>query len=278
MRPVFRSARTRTTLPDRPVYQIPLPAPSKSSCIKLISGWIKDNSEGSNSAISGTVASDGERVPLASPLNGDTQASASYSSTSTPVSRRAPLPDPNPIANYVFELVSEYIAREKREYMAKSKWAIKGREALSKDLGEIEATFCVSKGGASAYAAELVPTFLVLRRQFNLPKSTLPPAIIEPYLDILPAPPDPDDVPYREPTVASTTAKLYVNPRLDDIAAYEVLEEMAESAREDAEAQIQEQEEQLDVLIGMVDQIEKRVSDLVPCPAYLDRPVWLIVS
>lgn len=146
--------------------------------------------------------------------------------------------------------------------MLKSKWAIKGRDSLSKDLGEIEAAVCFGKNGTSTHAPELIPTFLVLRRSFNLPKSTLPTAIVEPYLDILPAPPDPDDVPYREPSVANITARLYVNPRLDDIAAYEVLEELIDSEREIIEASGAGEVERAEWLSGLIDQIEKRVSQL----------------
>lgn len=144
--------------------------------------------------------------------------------------------------------------------MLKSKWAIKGRDSLSKDLGEIEAAVCLGKNGSSQHAAEFIPAFLVLRRSFNLPKSTLPPAVIEPYLDILPAQPDPDDVPYREPSVANITARLYVNPRLDDIAAYEVLEELIDSEREIVEASGAGKVERAEWLAGLIDQIEKRVS------------------
>lgn len=144
--------------------------------------------------------------------------------------------------------------------MIKGKWAVKGRDALGKDLGEIESAACLAKGGLSAHTPELVPAFLELRRFFNLPKSPLPMTVIEPYLDVLPAPPDADDVPYREPSVANITAKLYMNPRLDDAAAYGVLEELMDSERESAEANGVEGSEQELYLTGLVDQIKKRVS------------------
>lgn len=152
--------------------------------------------------------------------------------------------------------------------MLKCKWAVKGRDALSKDLGDIESSVCLGKGGASPHASELIPAFLVLRRSFNLPKSTLPISVIEPYLDLLPAPPDEDDVPYREPSVANITAKLYMNPRLEDDAAYEVLEELIDSEREIAEASGAEDAEKAEYLVGLVNQIAKRVSQQISWVEY----------
>lgn len=143
--------------------------------------------------------------------------------------------------------------------MLKCKWAIKGREALSKDLSEIESATCLGKGGASPHAGELIPIFLVLRRSHNLPKSSLPISIIEPYLDLVPAPPDEDSIPYREPSVANTTAKLYVNPRLDDTAAYEVLEELLDSERELVAESEADDAKKAEYLTEQVDLIQKRV-------------------
>jgi hypothetical protein len=159
------------------------------------------------------------------------------------------------------ELISEYLAREKREYMIKSKWAKSGREQLGKDLGEIEASTCLaSKGQSSSQASILLPVFLLLRRSFALPRSALPSNITDPYIDLIPAPPDPDDVPFREPTVQTTTATLYVNPRLDDMAALEVVEELVESEREVVEGEGATREQMIDWVTGLVEQVEKRVS------------------
>ena len=171
---------------------------------------------------------------------------------------------PSSMAAYVLELVSEYISREKREYMLKCKWAVKGREALAKDLGEIESTICMAKGGPSPVAQHLIPTFLVLRRTYGLPQSPLPAEVIEPYYDILPAPPDGDNE-YREPTVSNTTASLYVNPRLDVTAAAQVLEELIENEREKAiEARLPEVEIQ-EIIADLVGQVAKRVRPSVGC-------------
>jgi hypothetical protein len=166
----------------------------------------------------------------------------------------SPLPlsvanDPNPIANYALELVSEYLSREKREHMLKAKWAKSGREQLGKDLGDIESAFKTSQ--------ILIPIFLVLRRTFVLPPSPLPTDYIDQYLDILPAPPDPDDVPFREPSVQSTTATLYVNPRMSDEAAAVVVSELVESEKEKLEGATDEEKERW---IGeQIDAVAKRV-------------------
>lgn len=172
-----------------------------------------------------------------------------------------PAYDPNPLASYAMELVSEFLMREKREWMMKSKWAKTGREQLGKDLGDIESAVCLSnKNTASPSAQTLLPVFLLLRRTLTLPPSPLPPSIVEPYLDILPAPPDPDEVPFREPTMQTTTASLYVNPRLADAAALEVLEELLENERESVEAAGATREQTANWLIGQIESVEKRVS------------------
>ncbi|WVQ86161.1 hypothetical protein IAT38_008329 [Cryptococcus sp. DSM 104549] len=171
-------------------------------------------------------------------------------------------PDQQILANYAMELISEYLTREKREHMLKSKWAKSGRAQLSKDLGEIEASLCMaSKSSASFLAPILLPTFLLLRRTFALPPSPLPQAVVEPYIDILPAPPDPDDVPFREPTVGTTTAALYVNPRLEAGKAYEVLEELVEFEREKVEGAGGGWGEVVEWVGGVVESVQKRFPD-----------------
>ena len=111
--------------------------------------------------------------------------------------------------------------------MLKSKWARSGRDQLGKDLGEIEQALClVSKQQPSPLAPTLVPVFLSLRRTFLLPTSPLPPKLVDAFIDLLPPPPDGDDVPFREPSIQTATNALYVNPRLNDSAAFEVLQEL----------------------------------------------------
>jgi hypothetical protein len=167
------------------------------------------------------------------------------------------------LAAYALELVSELLTREKREYMIKQKWAKSGRESLGKDLGDIESSLCLAnKSTPSPHASALLPVFLGLRRTYALPKSPISPAVIEPYLDLLPIPPDPDDVPFREPTVQTTTAALYVNPRLDDVSAYEVLEELIANEQEKVEAEGALPDEVKSWLTELISGVEKRVSDI----------------
>lgn len=174
LRPAFRSAKSKTTLPPHPIHQIPLPAPNRSAVAKLL---------------------------------------ASYTRGSTPTT-----PNPSSLTAYALELVSEYLLREKREFMLKTKWAKSGRDQLSKELSDLEDAF-------GRTHPDLMPIFLVLRRTFGLALSSYD----EEYRDMLPAPPDPD---FLEPTVTSTTASLYVNPRLSDSAAEVVLLELIESEKE----------------------------------------------
>lgn len=297
LRPAFRSAKARAFLPLRPYYHIPLPAPTKSACTKLISSFAKDVELGGSSAAAAHASSSAPLTPTSlgfspagekgyfmsrrsghAPVSPLTSGSARENSPMTPISVLPPLlnpsspsapssipplpPDPNPVANYAMELVSEYLTREKREWMLKSKWAQKGRDQLGKDLGEMEASLCLhGKNAASPLAPVLLPIFLLLRRTYALPPSPLPRAITDPYLDILPAPPDPDEVPFREPTVQTTTAQLYVNPRLDAAAAVVVLEELIEAEKEKAEAEGGSNDEIIKWTVGLVDQVAKRFPD-----------------
>jgi len=174
----------------------------------------------------------------------------------------APPPtDPTPIESYTLELVSEWLTREKREYMFKNKWAKAGREQLSKDLMDIETALCVtSKGMPTPHSGVLLPVFLLLRRTYSLPATPLPPAIVGSAYDMLPMPPEPDSVPLAEPTVSSTTASLYVNPRLPDREALDIIEELLESEREKGLNANVSEEKTLAWLLGQVDQVQKRVS------------------
>lgn len=111
--------------------------------------------------------------------------------------------------------------------MLKTKWARSGRDQLGKDLGEIEQTLCLAgRQQPGPLAPTLVPVFLALRRIFLLPESPLPAKLIDAFIDSVPAPPDPDDVPFREPSIQTATGSLYVNPRLDDSDAFDILQEL----------------------------------------------------
>jgi hypothetical protein len=70
----------------------------------------------------------------------------------------------------------------------------------------------------------LLPVFLELRRTFLLPPSPLPAKLVDAFVDQLPTPAQ--EEPFREPTLQSATSALYVNPRLEDFAALDVLEEL----------------------------------------------------
>ncbi|ORY31294.1 hypothetical protein BCR39DRAFT_527314 [Naematelia encephala] len=272
LKSAFRSAKARTNLPPRPNYPIPLPAPSKSVCIKLLNAFAKDFESVPSAPVTPAFSPAGEKSYFArrtpySPANSavggspKTPHSTLPPSLGSPSSQSAVLDDPNPLANYALELVSEYLTREKREQMAKAKWAKSGRDQLSKDLGEIEAATCMIKSAAGPQASKLLPIFLLLRRTFALPASPLPAGITEPYLDILPAPPDPDDVPLREPTVQTTTAALYVNPRLDDARALDVIEELVETEKEHVESMGATYDEMVDWVVAQVENVKKRFPD-----------------
>ncbi|WVF67778.1 hypothetical protein IAT40_002539 [Kwoniella sp. CBS 6097] len=290
LRPAFRSAKARTQLPSRPLYPIQLPAPSKSSCIKLLSSMIKEVDAGGPVSAASYIQAHAPASPALANQSPSAErsyflskrgASASPTTNSafrdrspqTPLSALPPplnspgvpakaLPDPNIIANYTMELVSEFLTREKREHILKSKWAKSGRDQLGKDLAEIETAVClVGKNKPSQHAPTLLPVFLLLRRTFALPPSSLHPSITEPYMDILPAPPDPDDVPFREPSVSTTTASLYVNPRLDDVAAMAFLEELVEFEKEGVESAGASREEAAEWLENLIDSVQKRFPD-----------------
>ncbi|WRT70792.1 uncharacterized protein IL334_007791 [Kwoniella shivajii] len=289
LRPAFRSAKLRTLLPSKPLYPIQLPAPSKATCIKLIQSLAREVEAGGPVVAAGHTVGGFSSPTTYSPSNERTHflsrkgASASPTTTSmslgnspqTPLAflppplhspgsgdARMPQANPNALTNYTMELISEFITREKREHIAKSKWAKSGREQLGKEVGDIESALCLSsKSSPTALTPTLIPIFLLLRRTFALPRSPLPLNITEPYLDILPAPPDPDDVPFREPTVQTTTASLYVNPRLEDAAAAVVIEELVETEKENVHNAGGTGQELVKWLVNMIDSVEKRFPD-----------------
>jgi hypothetical protein len=84
---------------------------------------------------------------------------------------------------------------------------------------------------------------------------------MDPYLDILPTEPDSDNIPFREPTVGSVTAQLYVNPRLNDDAALAVLEELLDGEKEKVDSVGGSREDAEDYYASLVDSVEKRVSE-----------------
>ena len=162
------------------------------------------------------------------------------------------------VADYAQELLSEYATRERREYMLRCKWARSGREQLGKDIGEMEQALCLlSRQQPSPMAPALLPVFLILRRTYLLPPSTLPPKLVEAFIEQLPPPAH--EEPFREPTLQSTTSSLYVNPRLDDSAAYRVLDELI-VYETDILKNAHREHELLSTLRGLIDSIKLRVS------------------
>lgn len=173
--------------------------------------------------------------------------------------------DPAPVESYALELISEFLTREKRDYMLKNKWVKMGRDQLGKDLADIEMSLCViGKSYPGPNAPSLMPVFLQVRRTFALPASPLPAKVLEPFYGMLPSQPDPDSIPLREPSVSSTTASLYVNPRLPDVEALDLIEELLENEREKGINADVSQEKTIAWLDGLVDQMVKRVSHASP--------------
>lgn len=261
-------------MPTRSVYPIPLPAPSKSACIKLLNAFIRDVDQAGATAATSYMAPPGQGLSSSrkkSPLIGGPSGTSPGSPVNSPGSpvrtTNLALPvDQTPIENYTHELISEWLTREKREYMAKNKWAKSGRDQLHKDLLDIETALCVSgKGAPSKHTPELLPVFLLLRRTYSLPATTLPNSVIGSAYEMLPMPPEPDGVPLAEPTVSSATAQLYVNPRLPDTAALDAIEELLESEREKGMNADVSVEKTISWLLGQVEQIQKRVRISVYC-------------
>lgn len=235
-------------MPPQPLFPITLPAPSKTGCVKLIQSFAADTGVSPSTYFSrrGFAGSSTDSSSPKSPIS-----PLPLSPTSLPA-------DPNRLAEYTQELVTEFLTREKREYMLKTKWARSGREQLSKDLGDIELSLClVSKQQPGPLAQALVPVFLELRRTFLLPNSPLPTKLIDAFVDLLPAPPDPDDIPFREPSLQTATSSLYVNPRLDDTAAFGILQELVTYEKEIL--QERGMEDVSSALVQIVEYVEKRV-------------------
>ncbi|WVR08687.1 hypothetical protein IAU60_005745 [Kwoniella sp. DSM 27419] len=293
LRPASRSARARTLLSARPLFAIPLPAPSKQTCIKWITSLCKEVE--ANGTLAGSRYIQSQIPPshtsnfsvhlspqldkgyFGSKRSALSPTSNALTSDASPLQATSPLPPPlhtsgglgsasqtdsDIVASFTLELVSEYLTREKREHILKSKWAKTGREQLGKDLADIESATCLaSKGRPATFAPTLLPIFLTLRRTFALSRSTLHPSVIDPYLDILPAPPDPDTVPFREPTVSSTTASLYVNPRMDDASASAVLEELVEYEKESVRNEGASFDQTVAWIVGLIEEVQKRFPD-----------------
>lgn len=125
----------------------------------------------------------------------------------------------------------------------------------------MEQALCLlSRQQPSPMAPALLPVFLTLRRTFLLPPSNLPPKLVDAFIEQLDPPAH--EEPYREPTLQSTTSSLYVNPRLDDSAAFRVLEELI-VYETDMLKNAQRDNEVPSTLLGLIDNVKLRVSSRI---------------
>lgn len=125
------------------------------------------------------------------------------------------------IANYTLEVMSEYVVKEKRDYMRSEKWLKTGRKSLSRDVDDIEDKLGISGSGRQG-ALRLVQIFDLMRRLHNLEPAAKVNASFTPM-----AIPDESEA-YYPPTAQSVTSALYCNPRLDTAKAVNVLLELVD--------------------------------------------------
>ena len=140
------------------------------------------------------------------------------------------------LAGYAFELLSEYIVREKRDYMRAEKWTKSGKKQLSRDIDEIEDKMCLAstfKSGSSSSDTPLensvlLPILDVLRRIHALDT-------VASKTSALPAGKEfnPIDIPeweeaYLPPTVQTITSALYVQPPLSTLRAVDCVMELVD--------------------------------------------------
>lgn len=189
---VVRMVRGKFLLPDGQAgrCRVPLPAPGKGKVIALL-----------------------KEQALLQAQSQDQASSSSSSSSTSPFTG---------LAGYTFELVSEYITREKRDSMRSEKWTKSGRKQLGRDLDEIEDKLCfpgsVAKTGAAAAEGPenpgLLRVFDVLRRIHALDPVGSKTSTMTGGRDFQPVDiPDWDDA-YLPPTVQTVTSALYVQPPL----------------------------------------------------------------
>lgn len=182
LKAVIRTVKRKCLLPEQAVHRLAQPPPNKSKCISAIQSFVFP---------SATTSSATDNLDEA-------------------------------IAAYALEILSEYVVKEKRDYMRSEKWIKSGRKTLSKDLNDIEDKLSsMFSGNAKQGSSPLLPIFDVLRRLYNLePASkanTFTPMTI---LD--------ENEAYYPPTAQSVTSALYCNPRLDTPKAVDVLLELVD--------------------------------------------------
>ncbi|GHJ87683.1 hypothetical protein NliqN6_4085 [Naganishia liquefaciens] len=181
LKAVIRVVKKKFLLPDHAVHRLPAPPQNKSKCISSIQSF-------SSSIPSGSAASD------------------ELDQT---------------IASYTMEVMSEYVVKEKRDYMRSEKWLKTGRKSLSKDVNDIEDKLTNSGSGQQG-TLRLLQTFDLLRRLHNLEppangSTTFTPTTI----------PEENEA-YFPPTAQSVTSALYCYPRLDTARAINVLMELVD--------------------------------------------------
>lgn len=238
LKSVIRVVKAKYLLPTRPVHQVQLPAPSKSRCIALLQGF---HSSPPVSTSYSTGAGSSPTSPTI-PLVRDPPPYISPSRPSKPGTNGSADKDDKAWSAFAMELLSEYLTRERREYMSKEKWIKSGRKALSKDMNEIEDKLCFApspsqegafksrrtkSGGALAQNPSLIPIFDVLRRIYNLEQPPGQKAILT-GSEYAPINIPDEDEPYFPPTPQTVTSALYCNPRLKVEPAIGVIMELVD--------------------------------------------------
>lgn len=238
-------------MPQVATHRIALPAPNKGRMLALLQLFA------ANPGRTGTMDTDSGLAPSFSASSGTTDA------TSTNQNGYICPGLSTPLATFAFELLSEFLTREKRENMRAEKWFKSGRKTVSRDIDELEDRMCFAPAGASGgqFAAlrgnssnssrkksvagmlasgqvenqELLPVFELLRRIYLLePRgggplrgqdAVLPPGLQPVYLPEM-------DEPYLPPTVQTITSALYVSPPLPTVEAVEVIMELVDHEKD----------------------------------------------
>lgn len=271
LKSVIRMVKRKFLLPihphAHPTQIVPLPAPGKSRCIALLQTFAAAVNAPPGSFGASASSPTTPTTPSAFSFARDPPPYASSSQSKSPVSTSSPLSrgaragdssasdnirDEKALAAYALELLSEFVTREKREYMRSEKWIKSGRKTLSKELNEIEEKLCFSytpstsagspagsssapggrarrtKSGAALAANPcLLPIFEVVRRTFNLEPPIGQSAILSGANLGTIAVPDEDES-YFPPTPQSVTSALYCNPRLDTEPAVDIILELVD--------------------------------------------------
>jgi hypothetical protein len=181
LKAVIRIVKRKFLLPEHAVHRLAAPPQNKSKCLATIQSF-------ASSIASGSTA-------------GDTVDET--------------------IAAYTLEVMSEYVVKEKRDYMRSEKWLKTGRKSLSRDVNDIEDKLGISGSGRQG-ALRLSQIFDLMRRLHNLEPTAKVNASFTPV-----AIPEESEA-YYPPTAQSVTSALYCNPRLDTAKAVAALLELVD--------------------------------------------------